>query len=339
MKFRQVALGLMFSLCCSGLMGQVRREMVTGVSIVAPPREAESTWTADLQSVRAGWVAIMPFALSENGSSKVTFEGGHDWWGLKQENIRKMIQQAHENNLRVFLKPMVRVPGSWAGDYDPGSEKGWQEWETAYRKYILTFARIAESEGVELFAMGTEFKLALRERPAFWQQLLSEIRAEYSGALTYCANWDNYLQVPFWQHLDYIGVDGYFPLTPELSPEVNTLKKCWKKPFKELKATALRYEKQILFTEFGYRSTPGCTWQQWEIESRDPREAVDLQAQVNGYQSVFETFWEEEWFAGGFIWNWHLTREKAGGKGNSDYTPQQKPVVDIIAKWFGNDLP
>ena len=57
-------------------------------------------------------------------------------------------------------------------------------------------------------------------------------------------------------------------------------------------------------------------------------------AQSNAYQAIFQTFWNESWFAGGFIWKWYDDDPEQGGPNNNDYTPQNKPVEEIIKAWY-----
>ena len=46
--------------------------------------------------------------------------------------------------------------------------------------------------------------------------------------------------------------------------------------------------------------------------------------------TLFDTFWKEEWFAGGFIWKWFHDHEQSGGGDNSRFTPQNKPAETVI---------
>lgn len=57
---------------------------------------------------------------------------------------------------------------------------------------------------------------------------------------------------------------------------------------------------------------------------------VNLEAQINMMQVLFETFWDEDWFAGGFVWKWFHNYEQSGGENDSRFTPQNKPVEVII---------
>ena len=61
---------------------------------------------------------------------------------------------------------------------------------------------------------------------------------------------------------------------------------------------------------------------------------VNLQAQTNATKALFKTFWNEDWFAGGFIWKWYHNHENAGGENNSRFTPQNKPVEAIIKEQY-----
>jgi hypothetical protein len=47
------------------------------------------------------------------------------------------------------------------------------------------------------------------------------------GKLTYAANWDKYDQVSFWDELDFIEIQAYFPLTAQTSPTAEEIKKGW----------------------------------------------------------------------------------------------------------------
>jgi hypothetical protein len=46
----------------------------------------------------------------------------------------------------------------------------------------------------------------------FWRDLIAQARAVYDGPLTYGANFDQYDQVGFWDALDAVGLNAYFPL-------------------------------------------------------------------------------------------------------------------------------
>ena len=56
---------------------------------------------------------------------------------------------------------------------------------------------------------------------------------------------------------------------------------------------------------------------------------VNLEAQSNTMQVLFEEFWNEDWFAGGFLWKWFHNYNDAGGENDSQFTPQS--VIFMVA--------
>ena len=92
------------------------------------------------------------------------------------------------------------------------------------------------------------------------------------------------------------------------------------------------YDKPILFTEYGYRSVDYAGRKPW-VSDRSMNQ-VNLKAQVNTTKALYETFWNEEWFAGGFIWKWFIDYDKVGGEDNPMFTPQNKPVEEVIKEYY-----
>lgn len=57
------------------------------------------------------------------------------------------------------------------------------------------------------------FRERQRRLDAFWRSLVAEVREIYTGAVTYGANFDQYTRVGFWDSLDALAVNAYFPLS------------------------------------------------------------------------------------------------------------------------------
>jgi hypothetical protein len=58
-----------------------------------------------------------------------------------------------------------------------------------------------------------------------------------------------------------------------------------------------------------------------------------LAVQKNAYSAFPESFIDEDWYAGSFLWNWYYDKD-AGGANDSDYTPQGKPVMKVIRNFY-----
>lgn len=309
-------------------------EKINGVSFVAPPRPIERDQMLPIKQIDADWTAIIPYAFSKAGLPEVNFGYEHQWWGEQMEGAAKTIEYSKDLGMKVMLKPHVWVmQQGWAGDFDLDSEEKWQRWEKGYSNYILSYAQLADSMNVEVFCIGTEFRKAVVKRPKFWKMLIQDVREIYSGDVTYAANWDNFHNVDFWAELDYIGIDGYFPLSDAKTPTVNHLVTRWDSVVQVLNQYHIKYEKPILFTEFGYQSIDYATDGHWKY-NKDTL-SVNLEAQSNAYEALFQALWNKEWFAGGFLWKWHSGHEHIGGASCKEFTPQNKPTEVTIKKWYG----
>jgi hypothetical protein len=313
-------------------------QKIKGLSFVAPNKPIDSSQINPVVNIAANFISIMPYGFIGENSAELRYVSAKDtakqqpiWWGETPAGVHKCIQLAHEKNLKVMLKPHIWAKnGVFTGKLSFTTEKEWLIFENSYRKYILEFAEIAENEHVAVFCMATEMETSVRERPEFWGKIIKEIRNIYKGNLTYAENWDAYQKVPFWQSLDYIGVDGYFPLSDQKTPSIVDLEKGWKIHKKGLQKTAGIYQKPILFTEFGYRSCDFTAKKPWESNYTLPNNEP---AQANGYEAFFKTIWPEPWFAGVFIWKWFPFDNK-NPKYIDTFTPQNKMGAITLKQGF-----
>jgi hypothetical protein len=309
-------------------------QKINGVSFVAPPRFIDEIKISHLRSINANWVAITPYAFSNSNSPEVSFNHDHQWWGETKTGVVATINYAHNQGHKIMLKPHVWVKGQgWAGDYELETDDQWKVWGESYANYILTYAEIADSLKVEMLCIGTEYRKAVTLHPEIWRNLIKDVRQIYGGKVVYAANWDNYQNVTFWDDLDFIGIDAYFPLTEEKSPEIAHLKDKWDSISVDIQKFSKKWDKSILFTEFGYQSVDYSTDGHWKYEQDTLSINLDLQA--NAYQALFETFWDKPWFDGGFFWKWHSDHERIGGLENKEFTPQNKPAQETIRQWYG----
>lgn len=319
--------------CDQGKLPYHAGEKISGVSLVAEREVSAGVALDHLDSVGAGWVAIIPFAFAGGHTPQLHFNRPRQWRGETLQGVAEQISIAHEKGLRVMVKPHVWVRGDgWPGEFKLQTEEDWQAWEQNYTSYILAYLKVADSLNAELFCIGTEFNQAIIHRPQFWRDLTTTCRQNFKGKLTYAANWDNYQEVKCWDVLDYIGIDAYFPVSDEKTPTLEKLAAQWKQPRESLMKLSAKFGKPVLFTEYGYRSADHAASKHWELNEEVM--PVNLAAQQNAYEALFRSFWNEPWFAGGFLWKWYPNHLSAGGEDNNDYTPQNKPAQQVIRRWY-----
>jgi hypothetical protein len=286
------------------------------------------------------WVAVIPFIDQEDETSKTVrrpVSENADWLARDSVFI-KSIAKMHTKGLHVQLKPHLWTFEGWRANLSLNSEEEWNTWFDSYENYMLYYARLAEHTGVELFCIGTELKTSIKNQPKRWKSLIKKVRAIYSGNITYAANWhDEYEYIDFWTDLDFIGIQAYFPLTENKSPNLKTIEKGWAKHLKKLEQLHQKYNKPILFTEVGYRSDVSATIKPWEWDStfRVLYKKKSDKTQQLAFEALFKQLWAKEWFAGVYIWQWDHRSTKEGSTKNLDFSPRYKPAENVIAEWFG----
>ena len=78
-------------------------------------------------------------------------------------------------------------------------------------------AELAARIQADIFCVGTELsKLSVYD--AEWRRIIRDVRKIYKGPLTYAAvQGPEFENLRFWDALDYIGLNNYYPLPDDLS--------------------------------------------------------------------------------------------------------------------------
>ena len=323
---------LLGCICITGCKSQTSK--INGVSFVASGDSISYKHVNHVQKVSANYITLMPFAFIKDLSSpKVEFNFKRQWFGETDAGIKQYAKEFTKQQIKVMVKPQIWVwHGEFTGNIKMKTEEEWKLLEDTYSKFILSFAKTAEEINADILCIGTELEQFVIHRPDYWKQLIKEIKKVYKGKLTYAANWDEYKRVPFWDMLDFIGIDAYFPLSTKKQPTLAEFEAGWQKHKAEIKVVRQKVNKPVLFTEYGYRSVNYTGKQPWDANKVQGQ--VNLDNQANALQALYNQFWKEDWFAGGFIWKWFIDYENVGGVNNNRFTPQNKPAETTIKKTY-----
>ncbi|WP_445738180.1 glycoside hydrolase family 113 [Mariniflexile sp.] len=326
----------LFFLLCSCAMATHKTEKIHGVSFVASRDTINSSHIKPLLNIHANYAALMPFGfIRELNHPEIMFNTDRQWFGETKVGVKQYVESLKQHHIKIMIKPQIWVSrGNFTGGIKMASEADWKVLENSYTNFIVLYAQLAQELHAEIFCIGTELEGFIDNRPEYWKQLIVEIKKVYKGKLTYAANWNEYDRTPFWEQLDYIGIDAYFPVSDEKTPTVEACRNGWLHYKPHIKAFSETYKKPILFTEYGYRSVDFAGKEPWKSERN--MNAVNLEAQTNAMQVLFEEFWNEDWFAGGFLWKWFHNHKEAGGANDSRFTPQNKPVEALVKAHYAN---
>ena len=320
--------------------------MIRGMTLDAVEEPAEAAM-ARLAGLGVDHVVLVPFGFQRRHDDPyLRFNPKPGWYSEGASAAHELTMLGESLGFEIVLKPQVWLghdDDAWSATIGFDAEAGWQTWEANYRTFILHHVRTAEEIASPLFVIGTELGNAVSERSEFWRTLIAEIRTVYSGALTYAANWhDDYKQVPFWDDLDYVDVQAYFPLAESnaANHSVEDLCVAWAPHKAALQQISERTGKPILFTEIGYRSVPYAAAEPWKWPSRRETTPADTTLQRQLYTAFFETFWEEDWFAGALVWKWAIRPEgrrrhwMGRDRTSIGFSPEGKPAEDLLAEWY-----
>ena len=309
-------------------------QKINGVSLVASKDSITILHVKSVIDVNANYTALMPFGfIRELSSPKIRFNSKRQWFGEREQGIRQYAKELQHKGIKLMIKPQIWVwRGQFTGHISMDSEDQWKALEEPYSSFILMYAAIAEETNAALFCIGTELEKFVINRPVYWKILIQKIKKVYKGKLTYAANWDEFKRVPFWNELDYIGIDAYFPLTAKKTPTIEDFEAGWQPHKIEIQKTQKKFNTPVLFTEYGYRSIDFTGKKPWD--SKRITGSINLLAQKNGLQAIHNQFWKEDWFAGGFIWKWFHKHIEVGGENNNRFTPQNKPAQDLLKKLY-----
>lgn len=309
-------------------------EKINGLSFVASRQAIDSSHTNPVVAVGANYCAIMPFGfIRDLDHPEIIHNTDRQWFGETRAGAKQYIDELRKKHIKIMVKPQIWVwDGHFTGFIKMTNENDWEALENAYSSFILEYAELAEESNAEIFCIGTELETFIKHRPDYWRNLIQEIKTIYKGKLTYAANWDEFKRTPFWGELDFIGIDAYFPVSNEQTPTVADCKAGWQKHKTVIKSISDQYNKPILFTEYGYRSMDFTGKEPWNSEHTI--ESLNFEGQSYTTQALFEEFWNEDWFAGGFVWKWFHNHDRSGGERDNQFTPQNKPVEQIIKTYY-----
>ncbi len=258
-----------------------------------------------------------------------------------------LLQLLQEREIPVVFKPHVDIQDeddSWRGLIAHDTPQDKEAWFADYTDFVVHYATLCEAYGVETFVIGTEYETLVGiENKTLWEGVINAVRSVFSGAITYASNWDAYQNVSFWDSVDVVGIDAYFPLSYEADPSLQALKAGWeyilwegpedeaprmRNWLDELRLFQTQVNKSVLFTEIGYRSTDYAAHEPWEYEEIRP---INTDLQHRAYQAFYEVFSQEVWFDGFFVWHVQPAKDD-GGPWCSNFTPLNKPALGAFKK-------
>lgn len=268
-------------------------------------------------------VALIPYGWGSPDEPVVRLNPGRNSWE-SDEGLEQLSRVAHARGLKVMLKPGIWLGyGAYGGDLDFPTPGERAKWFAQYRTFLEHYARLATRIHADVFCVGGEF-VKLTKHEDEWRKLIARARELYPGPLIYAANWGSEFEaIAFWDDLDYIGLQNYYPLPDGLSTDAIVPK---------VEAVQRKFGKPVVFTEVGFASVEGAHREPWDGSQGRPL-APDLQARC--YEAIFRAFYDKPWFQGMYWWS--IESDGAGGRENGSFTPWGKPAMTVLKRWYAEE--
>jgi hypothetical protein len=273
------------------------------------------------------WVSISDFAFMQSVTQPSVRHGRSS----EADGLRQVIADAHALNLKVLVKPHLwsrdfgGPNAKWHGDIVMKSDADWDEWFRQYGDYILSQAKLAGDAKAEAFCVGVEYGGTVAQETR-WRKLIADVRGVYGGKITYAASFAEWKTVPWWDAVDCIGIDAYFPVATSQKASDDELRLGWAKVYAELEPFVRASGKQVCFTELGYSASADAGKQPWAYGVVDE----DPEYQARLYKIALDEASKRDWVVGAFVWKW-FTSDISGGRRRDPFAMQDRePVLKVL---------
>ena len=283
------------------------------------------------------------------------------------------ITEAKGDGLTVMVRPLIDFldpakigsysVGDWRSLYNPTDAAAFF---ASYQSMIVAVAQVAQTNGATMLCIGVELdQLAGPAYLTYWTDIITAVRAVFSGTLVYSANWDAAIspwqgehglsagtgdfttQISFWSALDFVGIDEYAPLSDNASPVLADLIAGWTQVPSDSTALAVtgnqslisyfdgvagKIGKPLFFTEIGYESATDAALE----PAGSSTNIYDPALQANLYAAFFDA-WKSSGngtLTGVLFWNWDPNAAEVGPGNGANFSPQALPAQRVVTAAF-----
>lgn len=290
----------------------------------------------EVRRLGGNWVSLTVFSRVWDTSSRAVALGFERPYEDTRAAMIRSVEQAHERGLRVLLVPHLWVEsGQWRAEMQPGSDAAWDAWARSYRRMALEWATAAEEAGVDLFAVGVELRSwVTTPRATSFVSLVREVRGVYSGPLTYAANWDDVEDTVVLGELDVIGINAFYPLHWEYGATSEQLYAGGDRVAKTVRELAERYERPVIFTEFGYTTRKDTAIEPWLWPEQLGTVVESEHDQALAYAALLSPMRSVPGFGGTFVWRLYADIADLSQEPGWGFSPRGKRSEAVMRSAF-----
>ncbi|MCC6190159.1 MAG: hypothetical protein IT318_14090 [Anaerolineales bacterium] len=324
--------------------------------------DSQAVWASAFDAMRAsgaGWVTFTRRAAVLPGAGGAPAFSDDPSLAPLPPDWNAIVSVAHNVGLRVSLHPVTcHYTPYGACDYWAGANFGgnfWNDWFTAYERYLLTQAELARQSGADQLTIG-DFKL----RPSFpgepeapgdaegrWRGLIARVRSIYAGPLAFeLLLGDSLWPSPpaFLDAVDVLRVSWWGALSgsnsatvPEMTAAAGNLLDSHVLPLQQ------RFGRPVIVSAAFLAADGAATQclrqpdgQCYSFEAFEPGApdvsayGLDLQEQADAYSALLGAVNDRSWVGGLFSFGYHpmaILRDKS-------ISVRGKPAETVLSAWW-----
>jgi hypothetical protein len=193
---------------------------------------------------------------------------------------------------------------------------------------------VAQAAGVDIFSIGVECKSWSGRFGAYWSQLIGDVRKRFHGELTYSANWDEADSVLFWDQLDYIGINAFYPLASHNAARYEQYAQGAAAALELSSRLSRLVGKPALFVEVGYTARPDAAVEPWLWPDTMQNVSVDEWEQARALAALMGAAASEPSIAGMFVWRYYANLDDVSQEASWGFSPHGKLAERVLANVF-----
>lgn len=289
-------------------------------------------------------------------------------------DLASAVRKARKLGLRVNIRPQLDV-GKTAARSKPRDliDQGDSErrnWFDAYKAMLSRYARVARDTGASGLYIGAGLSAMTsddKDRNE-WRAIAKDVRSGalmgdgkggYKGEVLYAAQWDAVVEdaldpathLSFWDAVDVISVDAYFPIAAGAEPSEDELRSGWTTtatgglplpPAQIVRNLHAEYGKQVRFSALGYTSREGSAAfpEKGDAEQAAAGGKVSETTQLRATRAAFDIWGgiaAEGWFEGISWWEWPASGGRGGPKDGSFSFQGKRALGEICRRHSASD--
>jgi len=294
--------------------------------------EGDTKWLAELPGMQTGTAACwveMPVLLHQSSLTSTVVVQGDPTTSLPSFNYG--IRFAKSLGLHIFVAIQLQSAGPqpWSAFIHFSTYAQEQQWFESYWQTVKPYAVAAEQNGVEQFALGTEYRWLEQNAPAsLWSGLIDELSQVFHGTITYDMDWSAlHNSLPSWmldRRLKSIGISAYAPLvTTPVRVDPKQIRILWAHTVQpDLDNFSRTLGKPIFLSEIGYPNCQVALYQPWNSSCTAPQ---DQQEQAAATDAALAEILPDQHIIGTFFWGWDNT---------GDFNLIKAQAAAVIQKYY-----